>query len=238
MMPNPFFSFKQFTIRQEEAPLKVTTDACLLGAYAKAFSPADILDIGSGTGILAIMAAQRFTKASVVGIEPDQAAANQARRNAANCPWKKRINIFNCRIQDFIKTSEKKYGLIICNPPYHKSHLLSKDKRVNLARHSLDLDFPELAFAVDKLIADNGMFYVIVPPGPFEVLEKEMTPFDMGLIDRLTIYNLPGKPVYRLIGGFSRIKTERVENTLLVMNEKKEYTADFRGLLKYFYLAF
>jgi tRNA1Val (adenine37-N6)-methyltransferase len=237
-MPNPFFSFKQFTIRQEEATLKVTTDACLLGAYAKASSSSDILDIGTGTGILSIMCAQRFSEARMTGIEPDPAAAEEALRNASDCPWGKRINIITGRIQDFIKTSEKKYDLILCNPPYHESQLISTDKRANLARHSLDLTFPELAFAVDKMIAAHGVFYVIVPPRQFQNMEKELAPFGLHLIDRLTIYNLPGKPVYRVIGGFSRIRGERNENTLLITNEDKNYTPDFWELLKDFYLAF
>ncbi len=237
-MPNPFFSFKQFTIRQDVATLKVTTDACILGAYAMADAPYEILDIGTGTGILAIMLAQRFREARIEAIEPDQEAAEQARLNAKNCPWQKRIRIFTSRIQDFIKCHEKKYDLIICNPPYHESQWISKDRKTNLARHSIDLTFAELSFAVHILLAEKGSFYTIAPPRPFQQLEKELTPYGMQCIDHLSIFNLPEKSTYRTIGGFSRFTKKRREDRLLIMNENKVYTPEFRKLLKDFYLAF
>jgi tRNA1Val (adenine37-N6)-methyltransferase len=237
-MPNPYFSFKKFTIRQDKATLKVTTDACLLGACAFADSPEYILDIGTGTGILAIMLAQRFTEARIEAIEPDREAADQARINVKNSPWSKRIRILNSRAQDYIKYNKQKYDLILCNPPYHESQLASKDPKANLARHSVDLTFPELAFAVDKLVTPEGMFYVIVPPRPFKLLEKELAPYGIQCIDRLSVFNRPDKPVYRMIGGFSRVVEKRKESSLLIMNEEKEYTPDFRELLKDFYLAF
>ncbi|MBR9997974.1 MAG: methyltransferase [Cyclobacteriaceae bacterium] len=237
-MPNPYFSFKHFTIRQEHAAMKVTTDACLLGAYAAAGSPDHMLDIGTGTGILTIMLAQRYGKASIEGIEPDQAAADQARRNVDACPWKDRIRIKSIRIQDYIKNILQKFDLILCNPPYHKSHLISSDERANLARHSTDLTFDSLSFAVDKLISEKGLFYVIVPPRQYIELEKELLFFGLRPVDKLLIYNLPARPVYRVIGGFSRIVRAAGENTLLIRNEQFEYTGEYKELLKDFYLGF
>jgi tRNA1Val (adenine37-N6)-methyltransferase len=237
-MPNPFFSFKQFTIRQDQATLKVTTDACLLGATANAVSPGQVLDIGTGTGILAIMLAQRFPEARIEAIEPDPEAADQARLNTENCPWDKRINIKTVRIQDFIRSCKKKYDLIICNPPYHASQLVSKDPKTNLARHGVDLTFQELCYAVDKLISLDGRFYVILPPKPFQLLEKELSLYGIHWNERISVFNLPDKPLYRLIGGFSRLIVEDMESSLLIMNENRAYTPDFRKLLKDFYLAF
>lgn len=237
-MPNPYFSFKQFTIQQDKATLKVTTDACLLGACAYADSTDNILDIGTGTGILAIMLAQRFTEARIQAIEPDREAADQARINAKNCPWSKRITILSSRVQDYIKYKKQKFDLILCNPPYHESQLASKDPKANLARHSADLTFPELAFAVDKLVTEEGMFYVILPPRPFQLMEKELALYGMRWVDRLSVFNRPDKPIYRMIGGFSRVIEKRKESSLLIMNEKREYTREFRELLKDFYLAF
>lgn len=237
-MPNPYFSFKQFTIHQDRATLRVTTDACLLGATANAVSPGNILDIGTGTGILAIMLAQRFPEARIEAIEPDPETADQARFNAENCPWSKRIRIKTLRIQDFIRSCKKEYNLIICNPPYHASQLVSKDPKTNLARHSVDLTIQELGYAVDKLIAADGRFYGILPPGPFQLLEKELSLHSIHQIERISVFNLPDKPLYRLIGGFSRMILPGTETSLHIMNEKREYTPKFRELLKDFYLAF
>ena len=237
-MPNPYFSFKQFTIRQDKATLKVTTDACLLGAFAYADTTDKILDIGTGTGILAIMLAQRFTEARIQAIEPDWEASEQARINVKNCLWSKRIRILNSRVQDYIKYNKQKYDLILCNPPYYASQLASKDPKANLARHSADLTFPELAFAVDQLITERGLFYVILPPRPFRLLEKELAPYGMQSIDRLSVFNQPDKPLYRMIAGFSRVVEKRKESSLLIMDQKREYTPEFRELLKDFYLAF
>jgi tRNA1Val (adenine37-N6)-methyltransferase len=237
-MPNPWFSFKQFTIRQENAPLKVTTDSCLLGAYAFAETPQNILDIGTGTGILAIMAAQRFHRAAIVGIEADEIAAEQAKRNAEACPWKDRITIRAGRIQDHVKKDPVSYDLILCNPPYYQADLVSSDHRVGLARHSLDLSFPELAFVVDQLIAAGGKLFVIVPPVSFTKLEMELGFYGLTLFNKLSIYNLPSRPPYRVIGGFSRENLTLKEESLLIQDEKWAYTYEYRKMLREFYLEF
>jgi tRNA1Val (adenine37-N6)-methyltransferase len=237
-MANPYFIFKQFTIRQDRATLKVTTDACLLGAYAKAVAPKNILDIGTGTGILAIMLAQRFPGSRIEAVESDQEAADQARINAEDSPWGKRIRIITSRIQDFIRIPRTKYDLIICNPPYHESQLVSKDPKFNLARHSVDLTLHVLAFIVNQLITEEGWFWVIVPPGPFQVLVKEMAPYGIQCIERLSIFNRPEKPIYRIIAGFTRGSEKLEESSLLIANVNNKYTSEFRELLKDFYLAF
>jgi len=237
-MTNPFFSFKHFTIRQEDAPLKVTTDSCMLGAYASAISPTHILDIGTGTGILAIMAAQRFREAYIDGIEADMVAAEQARKNAQTCPWTSRIKIKTVRIQDYLKKQRKIYDLILCNPPYHESQFPSRDNRKNLAKHSIGMSLPELAHAVDQLISSVGNFYSITPPESFGILDKELSFYGFRTFDRLLIYNLPSKPLYRIIGGFSKVKKREKENELQIMDKEGNYTIGFRKLLTDFYLAF
>ena len=237
-MPNPYFSFKQFTIQQENSPLKVTTDACLLGAYAFTTAPQYILDIGTGTGILAIMAAQRFEKAIIVGIEADEAAADQARQNTSASPWNDRIVIKTGRIQDFVKTDPVKSDLILCNPPYYQADLVSSDPRAGFARHSLGLSFNELAFAASMLIAARGKIFLILPPREFEMLEKEMYFFGFTLFDKLSIYNLHARPLYRIIGGFSREKLMYSEKNLLSRENNSAYSDGYRELLKDFYLGF
>jgi tRNA1Val (adenine37-N6)-methyltransferase len=162
-----------------------------------------ILDIGTGTGILAIMVAQRFEKALIEGIDADRIAAEQAENNVRRCPWTDRIKIKAVRIQDYVKETGEEFDLILCNPPYHVAQQKSDDRRKNLAKHSTDLGLSELAFSVDRLISANGHFYAILPPAPFRRLEKELSICGIRNFDHLFVYNLPGKPLYRIIGGFS-----------------------------------
>lgn len=237
-MPNPYFKFKQFTIRQENTTLKVTTDACLLGAYAHADSPRKILDIGTGTGILALMAAQRYSESHVLGIEPDEEAALQAERNVINSPWENRVSIRNCRLQDFARENRSCFDLILCNPPYYSNQLASSNPRSRLARHSTDLNFQELSNAVDKLTSTKGCFFVILPPAQFDILKGELGIYGFKPFDKLLIYNVPGRPLYRISGGFSRNDLGESKTSLLIRNEKSAYTEAFRELLRDFYLEF
>ncbi len=237
-MSDSYFSFKKFTIYQEKAAMKITTDACILGSYARSTRPKKILDIGIGTGILSIMLAQRYKSAEVVGIESDQSSANQAQLNSDTCPWCDRIKINHIRIQDFVKEIPGKFDLIICNPPYYEYQLKSPFLRKNLARHAIDLPFSSLAYAINKLLKEEGNFYTITPYESFQRLSAELTLLGIGLFDYLEIFNTPEKPLCRIIGGFSKTQRKKIEKKLFIKNENKEYSTFFKYLLKDFYLAF
>jgi len=237
-MSNPFFSFKQFTIYQENVAMKVTTDACILGAYAQSKQPKKILDIGSGTGILSIMLAQRYKSAEVDGIESDLLSTNQAKSNVNACAWHDRIRIHHNRIQDYVKQINYKYDLIICNPPYYENQLKSVSQRKKRARHAIDLQFSDLAYAINKLIKEKGNFYTIVPCESFQRLKYELSFFRVMQFDYLEIFSIPGKPMNRIIGGFSKTRRKKIEKKLTLMNEMKEYSTFFKHLLRDFYLAF
>ena len=163
-MANSFFEFKQFTVHQEDCAFKVTTDACILGAYPEIPEPEKICDIGTGTGILSLMMAQKFSGAIIDAIEIDPLSAKQAGENFKSSPWDNRITVFNDSIQHFARQNKIKYDMVICNPPYFEDHLRSKDHRKNLARHNYKLSLSELAEYVKDLLTDMGYFYAILPP--------------------------------------------------------------------------
>ena len=133
-MSNLCFEFKQFTVWHDKCAMKVGTDGVLLGAWANVESAKHILDVGTGTGLIALMLAQRTVQADVTAIEIDSMAAIQARENIAHSPWKNRITLFNCDFRYF--HDDLKYDLIVSNPPYFVNALKCLDKQRNMARHT------------------------------------------------------------------------------------------------------
>lgn len=237
-MANPCFEFKKFKIHQDRSAFKVTTDACVLGAYVHALNPDSVCDIGTGTGIIALMLAQKFPDSKIDAVEIDKSSAIQARENADVSPWSERIMVINQSIQDFSILSKKKYNLIVCNPPYYEDHLRSKDNQKNLTRHNYKISIKELANSISILLKDEGVFYTIMPAFSFGRFREELERFNIRLFDKLGIHSRLEKPLYRYIGGFCRKKDDMKENTLIIYNENGEYSEGFKKLLKDYYLAF
>lgn len=237
-MANSFFEFKKFKISQDKAAFKVTTDACLLGAYVKALNPGYICDIGTGTGILALMLAQKFPDAEIDAVEIDNLSAIQAQENVESCPWAARISVINDSIQNFSDYSNRKYSLIVCNPPYYEDFLKSRDQRNNLTKHNSRISIKELAKSINALLSDNGLFYTILPPFSFKKLMIELEIYDIRIFDNLDVYSKFKKPLYRNIGGFRRKPLDLTKNTLTIFDEHGEYSDSLKKLLRDYYLAF
>jgi len=237
-MSSTYFEFRQFKIYQDKSAFKVTTDACILGAYAEALNPDSICDIGTGTGVIALMLAQKFPGAKIDAVEIDNLSAIQAIENARSSPWAGRISVFNKSIQDFSLSNKRKYRLIVCNPPYYEDHLKSKDYRNNLTKHNFKISIKELAVSIDDLLMDKGLFYTIMPPFSFNKLLAELEEHDIRLFNKLDIYSKLNKSLYRNIGGFSRKPQSMTRNTLFISNENGDYSDNYKQLLKDYYLAF
>lgn len=152
------FRFKQFVIHQEGCAMKVGTDGVLLGAWAQGGKR--ILDIGTGTGILALMMAQRFPDASITAIDIDNDAFRQAEENIANSPFADRINVVHSSLQNF---PNEMFDCIVSNPPFFEDSLLCPDEQRSLARHTASLSFRELILCSSQLLTDNGVMSMIVP---------------------------------------------------------------------------
>ena len=236
------FHFKQFTIQQDRTAMKVCTDACVLGAYADVGAGGRVLDIGTGTGLLALMAAQRNPTAAIDAIEMDNAAFEQASENVDDSPFSERIRVMDGRIQEF--DGGFLYDRILTNPPFYTNHLRSPDTTVNRALHTDELSFPELLDAVVRLMKSDGQWWVLLPPYETGKLAELAQSFGLWPFHRLLLRHHAQKPVFRIITGFSFDKRQMFEETLDIYalykqtQVKPAYTANFQTLLHDFYLIF
>ncbi len=231
-----FFKFKQFTIRQERSAMKVGTDGVLLGAWASV-SPATraILDIGTGTGLIALMLAQRCPEGRIVGVEIDSESAAQARENVAVSPWSDRVAVAECAIQEF--TSEQRFDLIVSNPPYFVDSLKSPDASRNKARHTDTLSFEELMRATERLLAPEGRFAVIVPA---EAALSVVATGRLHLVRRCDVRTKPvGVPKRVMLEFSSRFEGAALREELTIGDGTNGgYSPEYKALTHDFYLKF
>jgi tRNA1Val (adenine37-N6)-methyltransferase len=231
------FTFKQFTICQDNCAFKVGTDGVLLGAAADVSNACSILDIGTGTGLIAIMLAQR-TSAEIFAIEPDPSSYMQACSNASMSPWSGRIKIFRTTLQKFDPGSTK-FDLIVSNPPFFSDSLRNPDPAKAVARHNDLLSRKELLSGAKRLLAKGGKLEVIMPYVEGSILVAEAPEYDLYCNRMLKIRPLPTSEVRRLILTFSGEKTTLNESWLTIEHGKRhEFTEEYKNLTRDFYLRF
>ncbi|MDN5200606.1 methyltransferase [Fulvivirgaceae bacterium BMA10] len=238
-MGNTYFQFKQFRIDQDKCGMKVCQDSCILGAYTVVSSPKKILDIGTGTGLLSLMLAQRYKNSFIDAVEINKDAFFQAEGNFANSPWSDKIGLFKSSIQDFALDKKEQYDLIVSNPPFFQNHLRSNDASKNVAIHNDSLSFGDLAMSVHKLLSVGGSLFVMYPEDQSFMFEKEMVSRNLYPQNRLIIKDKATKPILRIITNYSRINTvdTKTEN-LIIKQPDGTYTKEFADLLKDYYLIF
>ena len=156
------FQFKQFTVEQGDCAMKVTTDACLLGAIIPVDKARSVLDIGAGTGLLSLMVAQRCD-GDILAVELDGAASEQAAHNFLQSPWSERLQIINSAIQTVVTSSVTTFERIICNPPFFQNCLAPSEQKRAQARHTDTLSFSALAHAIAALLSQDGQAWVLLP---------------------------------------------------------------------------
>ncbi|MDB5270942.1 MAG: methyltransferase protein [Hymenobacter sp.] len=240
-MPNDYFQFQQFRIEQAACAMKVSTDACLLGAAAGLTGATRLLDIGTGTGLLALMAAQRHATVAIEAVEIDAAAATQATANAAATPWAGRIAVRALSLAEYAATRPAPFSHIICNPPFFRQSLRSPDAARSTARHEAadSLSFEALAaFAVEFLLP-AGLLTVLLPPPEMQAFEQVAAVVGLHPATRLVVRHRPGSKPLRHITGFRRAAEALRETELIIRTAENdaEYSAEFRALLAGFYLA-
>jgi tRNA1Val (adenine37-N6)-methyltransferase len=236
-MSNDYFCFKQFTINQDKAAFKVGTDGVLLGACTDVTGVKRILDIGSGTGIIAIMLAQRST-AEIVAIEPDAESYIQTKENVTLCRWANRIHVINTDLQNY-SAGEEKFDLIVTNPPYFSDSLKNPDPRKAAARHNDSLSSEELLEGVSRLLVEDGCLQLILPYVEGNILIAEASNFGFYCNSILKIRPLPNMEVRRLILYFSKKRSVVTEKFLTIEHGKRhEFTEEYINLTKDFYLKF
>lgn len=236
-MPNDFFQFKQFLIKQERCALKVGTDGVLLGAWTDWGGTARILDIGTGTGLLALIAAQRNAIARIDAVEIDDAAAEQAAENALASLWSDRIRVHRMDVRR-LRASEP-YGVIVCNPPFYAGEMDSPDARKGLAKHGGELTFAELMDAVDRLLAPDGRFQVIAPSNREQDLLREAERVGLRPSRRCAVRYLASKPPKRVLLELRRGAASMEEEEVIVEESGPlGYSAKYRALLSDLMLKF
>jgi tRNA1Val (adenine37-N6)-methyltransferase len=225
-------------VHQEHAAFRVTTDSVLLGAWAALDGVANILDIGTGTGILALMAAQR-SEALIVAIEPDINSFMQAGINFANSPWHERIVLYNSTLQNYTPESGVLFDTIITNPPFFNNSLPNPDSEKANTRHSLTLIHRELLDSSLRLLAPGGTLQMVLPVAEAgEFIEMSVSE---GLYchRRLTVKPTPVLPPARLLMTLGRSPGEKEDKTIVIeKGGRHEFSDEYISLTKEFYLKF
>ncbi len=232
------FQFKQFTIEQDRCAMKVGTDGVLLGAWTPLENdPSSILDIGTGTGIIALMLSQRSNAVQIDALEIDEAAYEQSVDNFENSPWSDRLFSFHAGLDEFVEDPEDEYDLIVSNPPFYAEDYKTQNGQRDLARFQDAMPFEDLIEAADLLLSENGIFAVIIPfkeEEKFVALAKE---YELYPIKMTRVKGTPTTEIKRSLLAFSRNKTdELLTDELIIETERHLYTAEYIELTKNFYL--
>jgi tRNA1Val (adenine37-N6)-methyltransferase len=234
-MANSYFQFKQFTVHQDKCGMKVCTDSCILGAYSTFENPSKILDVGTGSGLLSLMLAQKYN-CKVDAVEIDETAYEQAKQNFKESPWGDRLKVYNERIQDFEQKCFVKYDLVVCNPPFFEDHLKSPLKSKNTALHNDSLSYKDLVKSVKELLSDKGLFYVLLPEYQSSLFELLALKNFLFPVKKLTVRNTGKGPVFRVITAFAQNKYEFDSEEMVIKESNGDYSGDFKTLLKDYYL--
>lgn len=236
-MANDYFSFKQFTIHQGRSAFKVGTDAVILGAAADVSGADKILDIGTGTGIVAIMLAQRC-KGHITAIEPDEGSFADAGLNVSDCPWNRRITLVNTSLGQY-DPGETKFDLIVSNPPYFTGSLKGPDERKNASRHSDSLPQDEILIFSGKFLSEKGKLQVIMPYAEGNVFIATAATCGLFCSDILKIRPLPSSEIRRIVMTFERTRKKAAERFLTIEHgPRHEFTEEYKNLTRDFYLKF
>jgi tRNA1Val (adenine37-N6)-methyltransferase len=236
-MANEYFSFKEFTIYQDKSAFKVGTDGVLLGASADIDDVKTILDVGTGTGLIAIMLAQRCN-ATIIAIEPDYDSFIQTKENVDISKWHNRIKVEHIRLQDFNPEPEK-FDLIVLNPPYFNNSVKNPDPRKSAARHNDYLTSDDILSNISRLLKEDGRLQLIMPYVEGNIFIAEAHKYGLFCNSIIKIKPQPSSEIRRLILKFSRIQKKPVESFLTIEHGKRhEFTEEYTNLTKDFYLRF
>jgi tRNA1Val (adenine37-N6)-methyltransferase len=238
-MPGTSFAFKQFIIKQDKCAMKVGTDAVLLGAWVIPNGSKQILDIGTGTGVVALMLAQK-TQATIDAIDIDEDAFSQAKQNVNESKFISQISVIHTSLQNYSKSTNKTYDLIVTNPPYFEQSLKSTDEQRSFARHADVLPFEELIDGVIKLLNVKGKFCLILPTleaEKFRIMAQKKGLFLSKLLRVKSKINKDSDK--RHLMQFEFTPTEFSEQTIAIeLDERHHYTDDYKELTKDYYVNF
>lgn len=231
------FKFKQFTIQQDRCAMKIGTDGVLLGAWCPIdHHPFSILDVGAGTGVIALMLAQRSSAEQIDAIEIEEAAYEQCVDNFENSPWGDRLFCFHAGLDEFMEEPEEEYDLMVSNPPFYTDDYKTEDAARDLARFADALPFEDLTEAASLLLSEKGVLAVIIPFKEEEnfialAQEWQLYPFQI-----TRVKGTPTSEIKRSLLAFSRTQKEITQDELIVETARHQYTDEYTALTKDFYL--
>ena len=232
------FQFKQFSIQQDRCAMKVGTDSVLLGAWCPIENnPFSVLDIGSGTGILSLMIAQRCNAEQIDALEIDEEAYEQCVENFENSPWGDRLFCFHAGLDEFIAEPEDEYDLIISNPPFYAEDYKTENSQRDLARFQDAMPFEDLVEAADLLLSENGVFAVIIPHKEEESFIDLCSEVELYPVKITRVKGTPSTEIKRSLLAFKRYELSTLTTDELVIEiNRHEYTDDYINLTRDFYL--
>ena len=229
------FDFRQFCVRQDRCAMKVGTDGVLLGAWAQLPPEGRLLDIGTGTGLIALMAAQR-TRCHVTGVELDAKAAAQAAENATASPWSDRVGIVQADIAAY--ETEIPFDAALSNPPYYDSSLLPPDTARAVARHTGRLTFDQLTRSARGLLRPKGKLHVVLPAEAEEAFLSAAAAADFYPTLRTVVRTRPEKPPRRVLLTLDASNSRTLQQELLLHGAAgNERTAEYEQLTRDFYIS-
>ena len=243
-MGSPYFRFKQFTVWHDRCAMKVGTDGVLLGAWAGQGRPGKILDVGTGSGLVALMLAQRFPEAQVTGIDSDAEAAAQARENFAGSPWPQRLRAAHISLQEFCRgtaatAAARRFDLIVSNPPFYDTTLTSPDPLRTAARHTGGLTHEELLLLSAGLLSDTGVFSLIVPSESEKSILRLADRSRLHLHRLTRVYSKPSPRPRRILASFGRLPVPSpAEDSLTLTDSEGARSPEHLSLTRDFYLEY
>ena len=232
------FKFKQFSIQQDRCAMKVGTDGVLLGAWCPIENkPFSILDLGTGTGLIALMLAQRSQAEQIDAIEIDEDAYEQAVDNFENSPWSDRLFCFHAGLDEFMDEPEDEYDLIVSNPPFYSEDYKTSNEQRDKARFQDAMPFEDLVEAADLFLSENGVFAVIIPYKEEERFIDLCSEFDLYPVRVTRVKGTHDTPIIRSLLAFKRYELSTLTaDELVIETARHHYTDDYIALTQDFYL--
>ena len=233
------FKFKQFDVDQSGCAMKINTDGVLLGALANLDHPQNILDIGTGTGVIALMLAQRFKDAKIDAVEIDPSAAETAERNFQKSPFAERLTVYPLSFKEFFdKNPGKKYDLIVSNPPFYINSLKSPEAKRELAKHADRLFFEDLLSSASMHISESGTLCMILPVDTVEMVDSLAPRHKLNLHRKALISSFSESKPHRVVVAYSFDETAVIESKFVIYESVGKYSEEYINLLKPYFIAF
>ncbi|MES2622354.1 MAG: methyltransferase [Bacteroidota bacterium] len=230
------FRFKQFNVNHGKVAMKVNTDGVLLGAWAEVNGAETILDIGTGTGVIALMMAQRNTNALIDAIDIDESAYLQAKENFELSQWNLRLQVFHTALQNFFP--DAKYDIVLSNPPYFIDDFKTGNRQKDIAKHSIALSYHELLSGINRLLSDKGKAYVVIPFFNYSAIQTIAAREGLFVSEVTEVMAIEGKKPYLVLLQLQRNEQPLSRTQMAIQQASGEFTAAYITLTKDFYLKF